>query len=597
MAQATTRVNVNRLFADTFETHSPNANPANLRIQAGVLLLFLISLFSSGCSKKQDDLLLINDAMPSESSLVVDPEKDAVSDQVAAMIPEQERSSEKTFDVMTVAATTTALPDRGPDVAALIEAAAKKTNGPVFESWRNPKLVLVITGELNGYIEPCGCTGKENQKGGLSRRQNLLRSITQCGWPLISFDLGGQVRRFGRQSEIKFQSVADGLRAMGYAAVGFGPDDLRLPAEEVVAAVASVGNQPTPFVCANVGLLGLDAKITPRYRVVEMSGMRIGVTSVLGDSFIKDIHNDAVEIIPAAEAIATVSESLQKANCTHQILLSWATPEESRALAARFPQFDIVVTAGGADEPPAQLPLLPGGRSRLVELGHKGMFAVAIGFFDDANNPVQTQRIPLDARWGESRDMIRLLGTYQSQLERLGLAGLGLTPVNHPTGRRFAGSTSCTECHSDEHAKWIETSHSSALKTLQELSPRRDSDPECLSCHVIGWAPQRYVPYEGGFMGMKSTPHLAHNGCENCHGPAAAHAAVERGEVRASDAEQERLRSELILEINTPEGRTKATNNCLECHDLDNSPQFDFDTYWPQVEHSKEKSTTTPTTP
>ena len=35
--------------------------------------------------------------------------------------------------------------------------------------------------------------------------------------------------------------------------------------------------------------------------------------------------------------------------------------------------------------------------------------------------------------------------------------------------------------------------------------------------------------------------------------------------------------------------KQKAVNNCLECHDLDNSPQFDFDTYWPQVEHSEEK--------
>ena len=33
----------------------------------------------------------------------------------------------------------------------------------------------------------------------------------------------------------------------------------------------------------------------------------------------------------------------------------------------------------------------------------------------------------------------------------------------------------------------------------------------------------------------------------------------------------------------------KAVSNCLECHDLDNSPQFDFDSYWPQVEHGEEE--------
>jgi hypothetical protein len=24
---------------------------------------------------------------------------------------------------------------------------------------------------------------------------------------------------------------------------------------------------------------------------------------------------------------------------------------------------------------------------------------------------------------------------------------------------------------------------------------------------------------------------------------------------------------------------------CMECHDLDNSPDFDFQLYWPEVEH------------
>ena len=50
-----------------------------------------------------------------------------------------------------------------------------------------------------------------------------------------------------------------------------------------------------------------------------------------------------------------------------------------------------------------------------------------------------------------------------------------------------------------------------------------------------------------------------------------------------------------MLTLSTPEGKQKAVNNCLECHDLDNSPQFDFDEYWPQVEHSEpEESATEP---
>jgi hypothetical protein len=352
-----------------------------------------------------------------------------------------------------------------------------------------------------------------------------------------------------------------------------------------VAAVAAVGDEPTPFVTANVGLFGVDAGITPRFRVVEAGGMRIGITSVLGDRAAAQIRNDNIEVLPADAALADVAAQLARERCTHQILLSSATPEETKALAAKHPQFDIVVTAGGADEPPLELPLLPGG-GRLVELGHKGMFAVAIGFYPAAQPAVRSQRVPLDARWGEADDMIKLLAAYQNKLETLGLTGLGIVPIRHPTGRRFAGSAACADCHQEAFDVWKDSAHAEALTTLEEQKPRRDGDPECLSCHVVGWAPQRFEPFEGGFTGMATTPHLAHQGCENCHGPAAAHTAVERGDVRASEAERDRLRQELVLSLDTPEGKQKAVNNCLECHDLDNSPQFDFDEYWPQVEHN-----------
>ena len=488
-----------------------------------------------------------------------------------------------------------ASPTKGLDASDAIEQTFRERNGPVFEGWQKPRVAIVFTGELDGYIEPCGCTGKENQKGGLSRRQNFLRAMESAGWPLLPVDLGNQVRRFGRQSEVKFQSIADGLKQMGYESVGFGPADLRLPAEEVVAAVAAVGDAQTPFVSANVGLLGLDADITPRYRIVKAGGRTIGITSVIDDAEAKQVRNDAVEVVPAAAALERVVAKFSEAKCDHRILLAWASPEETAALAARFPQFDLVAMAGGGDEPPAQLEPIAGGKGtgqrRLVKVGHKGMFAVVVGLYDDPAQPVRSQRVPLDARWGESKDMIRLLASYQGQLESLGLTGLGLQAIRHPTGRRFAGSAACASCHAHAYEVWKDTPHATALATLEEQSPRRNGDPECLSCHVVGWVPQRFEPYEGGFAGMKKSPHLAHNGCENCHGPAAAHAAVERGDVRATSTERDRLRAELAMSIETPEGRQRTINNCMECHDLDNSPQFEFDDYWPQVEHNDPEKT------
>ena len=49
-----------------------------------------------------------------------------------------------------------------------------KENGPIFVDWPKPKLALVITGNQEGYLEPCGCAGLDRMKGGMSRRYSLL---------------------------------------------------------------------------------------------------------------------------------------------------------------------------------------------------------------------------------------------------------------------------------------------------------------------------------------------------------------------------------------------------------------------------------------
>ena len=75
----------------------------------------------------------------------------------------------------------------------------------LFKNWPKPAYVFFLTGRQHGYIEPCGCTGLENQKGGLARRDTLLTGLRSRPWNVVPIDVGNQVRRFGRQPEIKFQ--------------------------------------------------------------------------------------------------------------------------------------------------------------------------------------------------------------------------------------------------------------------------------------------------------------------------------------------------------------------------------------------------------
>lgn len=450
-------------------------------------------------------------------------------------------------------------------------------NGAIFTDWKKPKAAIILSGLLDGYIEPCGCAGLENQKGGLSRRLALVESLEKKGWPLIGVDLGGMVRRFGPQATIKYQVAIDAHRALGYEVIGLGAHDLQLPSETILAQLTQDGD--SPFVSANVrSIFDEDFGLSRRFRILKVGGMRIGVTQVLGEEFAKDLQNTDYEYVDSATALESVIKSLEAERCDLRILLANTTVEEARGLGEQFTDFDFIVVAGQSDPPPPKPEAIATG-VQLIELGHKGMYVGVLGLYE---KPGQTryQRVPLDGRFADAIPITRLLTAYQDQLKTQGLAGLGLRANPHPAGRQFVGSAACADCHSDAYEIWEATPHSHATETLVKLPLPRQFDPECLSCHVTGWEPQEYYPFASGYLDQQSTPQLTGNGCENCHGGGAGHVAAENGDVDADDAELERLRKQMRVTL-----AAAKRNVCVSCHDLDNSPDFDFETYWPQVEH------------
>jgi hypothetical protein len=454
-----------------------------------------------------------------------------------------------------------------------------KRNGAIFTGWEKPKLAIVVSGMLDGYIEPCGCAGLDNQKGGLSRRHTMIRQLQEKEWPVISIDLGGMVRRLGPQASIKLQRSLDAHQTIGYDVVGIGERDLKLPTDNLLATLGQ--DKTSPFVSANVqSVFDEDFGLTHRYRVVERGGKRIGVTQVLGKERGANLQNVDFQFQPPAEALPAVLEKLKAEKCDLLILLANSSIEEARQLAAQFGDFDFVVAAGDSDPPSPEMDPIEGTETKLLELSHKGMYAGVLGIYDDPKQPLRYQRVPMDGRFPDSEEMVAMMAAYQEQLKGQGLPGLGLRPNPHPTGRRFVGSESCAECHTDEYDIWKKTPHAHATETLVKLTTPRQFDPECLSCHVTGWEPQQIYPFVSGFESIAKSAHLLGNGCENCHGPGADHVAAENGDVDADDDRLEELRTQVRL---TLEDARK--QDCYRCHDLDNSPEFDFETYWPKMEH------------
>ena len=468
-----------------------------------------------------------------------------------------------------------------------------KDNGPVFEGWPTPQLVLVFTGEQRGYLEPCGCTGPGKQKGGIMRRHGFLQKYEEQGWPMVMLDVGGQLRRKGIQSTIKFSHALKALATSGYSAVALGKDDLEnLSSDSLLLQISEAADQwPGLIQFANSKIPDIEG-LTAATRVIEKGGKKIGVTSILGKTFQMEL-GDNFPIEEPSAAITRSLEELEKEGCDLFVLLANADWQEVLELAGKFPKLDVVAGCTGYDEASIRETLV-NNKTRVIDVGKKGMYAAVLGFFNDEKQPIRFQRAPLDSRWPESPAMQERFKAYVDEVSNLysqeaadvsaQVEGLGLWPAaKHermefgPTAGMFAGSASCKECHTKAYAKWITTKHSHATESIVKAVPSRIADPECIACHTTGWNPRDYSPMESGFVSMEKTPHLTGNSCENCHGPSQAHIDAEKGK----DIETRNQWRE-IVKLSAASAEEKV---CRKCHDLDNSPGFDFAKYWPQVAH------------
>jgi hypothetical protein len=464
-----------------------------------------------------------------------------------------------------------------------------------FADWPKPAVTLLITGQLIGYIEPCGCSGLENQKGGLARRHTLIRQLADDrGWPVIPLDVGSQVKGFGKQQEVKFAHVVQGLRTMGYRAIELGEGDLRLTPGELLAAMAGADGTAGDFVSANVAVLGRD--LQPRFVVVELGGKRVGVTAVLSEKFESRLRGEELIHEPPLDALKKAANELTAQKCDFRVLLAHAPLDEARKLAEQVPGFDLVIASGETNLASDELEKVSGTKTRLMQVGLKAMYVGVVGLYNDAQTPIRYESVPLDKRFADSPEMLKLLADYQDQLKELGLEGLGIKPQPHPTGRKFVGSEACGQCHTKAFEKWQSTPHAHATDSLVKPPNSRGSiarhfDPECLSCHVTGWhvtggEAQQFFPYESGYLSLEKTPRMINSGCENCHGPGSAHVAAENGDGNPPAEAIAKFREAMKL----PLAGGVAERRCIECHDLDNSPEFHkagaFEKYWKEVEHA-----------
>ena len=485
-----------------------------------------------------------------------------------------------------------------PDASGLLAksepgAPAATSTEQLLADWKTPQLCFAITGQAHGYLEPCGCS--ERQVGGYSRRADFLRYLREDKkWPVIAVDIGGLLkndRYFHPQMRWKLEALVKGLARMHYDALAIGMEDLKFGPQRLFELYQEFKNvDPNfhlPFLGANLTIIDKSLGMPLDYTIVERGGKKVAIVSIYGDAWKNEISSfstDELKVAGVEETLTRVLGELKEKKPDLLVLLSHDSLDNSKKWAAKFPAFQIVVSAGGYEDPPKVAEKV--GKTMVVTSGMKGRTVGVIGYYPaDAAQPFKYTNIEVAPETLKNTEsMTQVMREYQDQLKDH-WESLITEPI--PSERKFVGVETCRDCHANSCKIWDGTKHAKGYVSLQvgrkgqgkEFVPRT-FDPECLCCHTVGWNPQTAHIIESGFRDMEKTPHLAGQQCENCHGPASEHVALE--------TDGSKMPEMLAARKAMHRDKTTAEAACRKCHDGENDIHWEevgFEKRWADIVH------------
>jgi cytochrome c554/c'-like protein len=436
---------------------------------------------------------------------------------------------------------------------------------------------IAYTGDSKGFLENCGC--KVNQSGGVARRATALRRIRSEDPSTVLVDAGNSLLLWRPGEEIGYLSEREQglyLRTMDlmrYDAAALGVNELVLGRKRF--GEMALGTK-TPFLTANVA--DAEGPLAPPARVIHRAGFRIGVIGIFDrprGRFANPRFDDAAEALRFGDPVVSalhLADSLA-AVTDLVVVLGEIHPATIRRLAASSSSIDVVVSSSFDAPrvvPAAKGPSLdssdePGFLGRMLVLyTTPRQYGLSVARVDlDAQGEIAGAAIE-DVRLNEEiPDDPQVRHTLNAFYDRIGAEGAAQRSVRTPFAwdaarqmGRYVGASACKECHELEHAQWIGTAHAAAFKTL--LDRHRHYQPECISCHVVGYG----TPH--GYRVGDSEEPLGNVQCEVCHGPGADHVA---------DPTPSNIQKSVPERI------------CLECHTPDHSDSFVYGEKLPRVRH------------
>ena len=411
------------------------------------------------------------------------------------------------------------------------------------------RLTLIYSGNLDGELEPCGCSAEGNL-GGIKRRATMLTKLRRENPDMVVVSAGGLLSSDDPGDRLKGEYILKGFASLQYDAVGVQWRDL-------VYGTDFLLNEPLPWVVSN-----WHSKAVPGQRVIKRGGQRIAFFNWL------DPKSSPMRQMQGKHRLVDDSPSglqaaLKKAKHNGELTVLVTTLKATQAVKRiGLTNVDILIEKAAYEE--YGLPRLEG-KTLVVQPGSRGM---RLGRLDlelqkGADQQIKIKKwnhkiIPMPESVADAPELATWYAEYNAKVKENYLKRVELRKTKKAGKSPYVGAEICSTCHSTQHAVWSDSQHAVAYEDLEDVG--KAFDPACIGCHTVGF------DKPGGFFDINVTGHLLGVQCESCHGAGRTH-------VEAAGKKP------------LPNANWSREKICAQCHIQKHSPGFNLKSYWRKITH------------
>ncbi|TMQ54266.1 MAG: hypothetical protein E6K77_05665 [Candidatus Eisenbacteria bacterium] len=351
----------------------------------------------------------------------------------------------------------------------------------------------------------------------------------------------------GEQDSLKSAFMVTAMDKLGYDVVTLGEREFNFGQAFLLDTFKKT---KIDLVSSNLVYADTKKPFVKPYVIRKMCSTRVAFFGLIGtDMKIRTLLSErALEVKdPFATAKALVPELRKKADVV--VLLSHLGLTESQRMTLEVPGIDVMIFG---HQPGLFRELVKTNGVINTRAGERGQYVPGIHLVIEDSKIASYDGVvvTLDDKIPADEDMNHTVDTFNDEMNRRFSSNPNAnTPPGQPApipvgGDHYLGEKNCRRCHEAEYQMYASQPHARAFDTLTKN--QRDSSPECLPCHVVGYG------QPGGFSSKQTTPDLVNVQCENCHGMGTKHPGKE-------DANA----------VVGPEV-------CLTCHTHEQNPDFDY---------------------